>query len=59
MYLHETFAHEPPNTLSPSAGIQYMGATNRVGIGLSERPARLHWLAESISWNRFLGSLKA
>jgi hypothetical protein len=61
MYRHETFAHEPPNTLSPSAGIleQYMGARNRVGIGLSYRPARLHWLAESISWNRFLGSLKA
>ncbi len=31
---------------------------NRVGIGLSYRPARLHWLAESIPCNRFLGSLK-
>ncbi len=28
---------------------------NRVGIGLSYRSARL---AESIAWNRFLGSLK-
>ncbi len=31
---------------------------NRVGIGLSYRLDRLHRLAESISWNRFLGSLK-
>ncbi len=36
-----------------------MGARNRVGIGLSYRPAaRLHRLVESIPWNRFLGSLK-
>jgi hypothetical protein len=34
------------------------GARNRVGIGLSYRPARLHRLAELIPWNRFLGSLK-
>jgi hypothetical protein len=39
------------------AGIfkQSMGARNRVGIGLSYRPARLHRLAESIPWNRFKG----
>ncbi len=39
------------------AGIfkQYMGAGNRVGIGLSYRPARPHRLAEFIPWNRFLG----
>ncbi len=36
----------------------YMGARNRVGNGLSYRPARLHRLAEYIPWNRFLGSLK-
>ncbi len=43
-----------------SAGIleQYMGARNRVGIGLMNRRARLYRLAESISWNLFLGSLK-
>jgi hypothetical protein len=35
-----------------------MGARNRVGIGLSYRPARLHRPAELISWNRFLGTLK-
>jgi hypothetical protein len=35
---------------------QSMGARNRVGIGLSYRPARLHRLAEFIPWNRFLGS---
>jgi hypothetical protein len=35
-----------------------MGARNRVRIGLSYRPARLHRLAESILWNRFLGTLK-
>jgi hypothetical protein len=34
-----------------------MGAKNRVGIGLSYRPARLHRLAEFILWNRFLGSI--
>jgi hypothetical protein len=33
------------------------GARNRVGIGLSYRPARLHRLAEFIPWNRFLGSI--
>jgi hypothetical protein len=38
---------------------QSMGARNRAGIGwLSYRPARLHRLAVSIPWNRFLGSLK-
>jgi hypothetical protein len=37
------------------AGIleQSMGARNRVGIGLSYWPARLHRLEESIPWNRF------
>ncbi len=41
------------------AGIfkQSMGARNRVGIGLSYRPAWLHRLAEFIPWNRFLGSI--
>jgi hypothetical protein len=34
-----------------------MGARNRVGIGLSYQPARLHSLAEFIPWNRFLGSI--
>ncbi len=42
------------------AGIfkQSMGARNRVGIGLSYRPAKLHRLAEILPWNRFLGSIK-
>ncbi len=42
------------------AGIfkQSMGARNRVGIGLSYRPAMLHSLAELVPWNRFLASLK-
>ncbi len=35
-----------------------MGARNRLGIGWSYRPARLHSLAESVPRNRFLGSLK-
>jgi hypothetical protein len=35
-----------------------MGARNRVGIGLSYWPARLHRLAEFIFLNLFLGSLK-
>jgi hypothetical protein len=38
--------------------IYCMGAGNRGGIWLSYRPARLHRLADSIPWNRFLGSLK-
>jgi hypothetical protein len=36
-----------------------MAARNRVGIGMSYRPAaRLHRLAEYIHWNRFPASLK-
>jgi hypothetical protein len=44
---------------APCTGIfkQSMGARNRVGIGLSFRPARLYSLVELIPWNRFLGSL--
>jgi hypothetical protein len=34
------------------------GARNRVGMGLSYRPARLHRLAELIPLNQFLGSIK-
>jgi hypothetical protein len=43
------------------AGIfkQSMGARNRVGIGLSYRPARLQRIAEFIPLNRFPGSIKA
>ncbi len=37
---------------------QSMGFRNRVGIGLSYRPASLHRLAESTPWNWFLGSFK-
>jgi hypothetical protein len=38
---------------------QTLGARNRVGIGLSYLPARLHTsLVELVPWNRFLGSLK-
>ncbi len=46
--------------MEPSAGIfkQSMGARNRVGIGLSYLPARLHRLAELVPWNEFLGSLQ-
>jgi hypothetical protein len=45
---------------APCAGIfkNAMGASNRVGKGLSYWPARLHRLAESITWNSFRGSLK-
>jgi hypothetical protein len=44
----------------PCAGIfkQSMGARNRVGIGLSYRPTRLHSLVELVPWTRLLGSLK-
>ncbi len=34
------------------------GPRNRLGLGLPHRPAGLQRLAESIAWNRFLGSLK-
>ncbi len=34
-----------------------VGARNRVRLGLSYRPARLHRLAEFIPWNRFLCSI--
>ncbi len=34
------------------------GTRNRVGIGLSYRPTRLHSLVELLPWNRFLGCLK-
>jgi hypothetical protein len=46
-------------TAGTRAGIlkQSMGARNRVGIGLSHRPARQHRLAEFIPWNQFLGSI--
>jgi hypothetical protein len=42
------------------AGIleQSMGAKNRIGIGFSYRPARLHRREKSFPWNRFLGSFK-
>ncbi len=36
-----------------------MRARNRIGIGLSYRPARLHRLTKLIPWHRILGSLKA
>jgi hypothetical protein len=43
------------------AGIfkQCVGTRNRVGIGLSYRPARLHRFAELIPWHRLLGSFKS
>jgi hypothetical protein len=47
--------------IESSAGIleQSIGTRNRVVIGLSYRPARLHRLVESIPWDRFLNqSLK-
>jgi hypothetical protein len=46
--------------LKDSAGIlePFMGARKRVGIEFSDRLARLHRLADSIPWNRFLGSIK-
>ncbi len=37
---------------------QSKGTRNREGIELLYRPAGLHRLAESIPWNRFLGSFK-
>jgi hypothetical protein len=42
------------------AGIlkQFMGARNRVGMGLSYGPAKQQSLAELVPSNRFLGSLK-
>ncbi len=46
---------EQPETLLQSWNFkQSVGARNRVGIGLSYRPARLHRLAEFIPWTRFM-----
>ncbi len=47
------FKESIPPAYVACAGIlqQYVGARNRVGIGLSYRPARLHRLAESNPWN--------
>jgi hypothetical protein len=46
------------NVTSPELEfLNNLWARNRVGIGLSYRPARLHRLAEFIPWNRFLGSM--
>jgi hypothetical protein len=44
------FADSMTVQIRPGAGIfkQFVGARNRVGIGLSYRPARLHRLAEFI-----------
>jgi hypothetical protein len=49
-----------PDSRKACAGIftQSIGARNRVGIGLSYRPAWLHSLEELVPRNRFLGSLK-
>jgi hypothetical protein len=60
-YFRQWFCHAPlfPPIFAlfffTSAGIleQHMRARNRVGIGLSYRPARPQRLAESIHWNRF------
>jgi hypothetical protein len=38
---------------------QSMGTRNRVGIGLSYRPDRLHRLVELVSWNQFPGLHKS
>jgi hypothetical protein len=54
--LNHTTAKKP--VLKFYNNIWGMGARNRVGIGLSYRPARLHRLAELIPWNQFLSSLK-
>jgi hypothetical protein len=59
---HEIYVHFHARfyVSMPSAGIfkQSMGARNRVGIGLSYRPARIHSLTELFPGNRFLGSLR-
>ncbi len=43
---------------SQSWNFQTIVVKNRVGRGLSYRPASLHRLLELIPWNRFLGPLK-
>jgi hypothetical protein len=57
--LYPSSLQQPRQCLAPTEGIfkQSMGARNRVGIGFSYRPARLHRLAEFIPWNRFLDSI--
>jgi hypothetical protein len=53
-----TFLAETDSSQSEQIFKHSMGARNRVGIGLSYRPTRLHRLAELITWNQFLGSFK-
>ncbi len=48
---------QPTNVTRARIFKQSMGARNRVGIGLSHRPAKLHRLSEFIPWNWFLRSL--
>jgi hypothetical protein len=61
---HQLIRCHPLHTLTPPPPKSvnfltiYMGARNRVEIGLSYRPARLRRLAELIPWNRFFCSLK-
>jgi hypothetical protein len=43
--------------LFSSPGIDSQAGGPVLQPSLTYRPARLHWLAESIPWNRFLGSL--
>ncbi len=52
------FVPSVPPCTGGTPALEGLGSRNRVGIGLSYRPARLQRLAEQISWNRFLGSLK-
>jgi hypothetical protein len=52
VYYHICVTHTRVQSLNFK---QSMGARNRGGIGLSYRPARLHRLAEFITWNRFPG----
>ncbi len=54
------FLKKTPSALVTCAEIfkQSIAARNQVGIGLSYRPARLHTLAELITWNQFLVFLK-
>jgi hypothetical protein len=46
-----------PGPLRKISELEFLGARNRGGRGLSYRPARLHRLAEFIPWNRFRGPI--
>jgi hypothetical protein len=56
--LHHELSKARRNSCAGICKKKSVWVRNRVGIGLSYQPARLHSLAELVPWNRFWGSIK-